>query len=331
MCNNISELIFQNAISAIQLGVEDYLVCDKQPLRVYSAIRNLYAGVLLLFKSHLAYLSQKDNEALIKANVLPKLSSDGQNVSWFGTGKKTIDFKQIKERYSSLKIEVDWRIVEDLQKYRNDIEHYYSRDKLTKKVLEEYFSKIYSCIDSFLVEKMHRATTAVFSQKVRETFISINNKITNEEEKNDIRLSELNWYNDATFTTTKSFMCPKCGNFRFDINSIGKNKEASLSTFKCTNCGTIFTYQELMKEVIDNAKIFLPFNSEGVAQFHFTKCEKCGEISYDAWFGHICYLCGHEEQKCKNCGKCIGLDDIPTFEKNGQCKECNNKQENKIV
>ncbi len=40
--------LFDNAIQSIQLGVEDYQAND--PRRALSAVRNFYAGILLLAK-----------------------------------------------------------------------------------------------------------------------------------------------------------------------------------------------------------------------------------------------------------------------------------------
>jgi len=52
--------ILKNAIISIQLGIEDFLKTEKDPRRALSAMRNLYAGVLLLFKEKLARLSPKE-------------------------------------------------------------------------------------------------------------------------------------------------------------------------------------------------------------------------------------------------------------------------------
>ena len=57
--------LLNNAITSIQIGVKDYLESEKDPRRVISAVRNIYAGVLLLFKEKLYRLSpQGSNEVL---------------------------------------------------------------------------------------------------------------------------------------------------------------------------------------------------------------------------------------------------------------------------
>ena len=47
--------MLDNAIQSIQIGMEDFHEEDER--RVLSAIRNLYAGILLLFKYKLQQLS----------------------------------------------------------------------------------------------------------------------------------------------------------------------------------------------------------------------------------------------------------------------------------
>ena len=57
--------ILQNAIDSIVMGLEDYQSEDKK--RMLSCVRNLYAGMLLLFKYKLVELSPEgSNEILIK-------------------------------------------------------------------------------------------------------------------------------------------------------------------------------------------------------------------------------------------------------------------------
>ena len=78
--------ILDNAIAAIELGVEDYKLSEKDPRRIQSAVRNIFAGILLLFKSKLAELSRDNDESLLKQKVLP-IQKNGK-IEWVGEGKK---------------------------------------------------------------------------------------------------------------------------------------------------------------------------------------------------------------------------------------------------
>ncbi|MGL4779353.1 MAG: hypothetical protein ACRCXN_00780 [Bacteroidales bacterium] len=68
--------ILQNAIDSIVIGIEDFDSSDKR--RIISSTRNIFAGILLLFKHKLCDLSPQDSdEVLIKQVVLPSIDELG--------------------------------------------------------------------------------------------------------------------------------------------------------------------------------------------------------------------------------------------------------------
>ena len=92
--------IIQNAIDSIQIGIEDYE--DSDDRRSVSAVRNISAGILLLYKEKLCQLSPEGNkELLIKQNIRPIQNEDG-DIVFEGKGYKTVDVQSIKERFKSL-------------------------------------------------------------------------------------------------------------------------------------------------------------------------------------------------------------------------------------
>ncbi len=96
--------ILQNAVDSISIGLDDYRSSD--PRRLVSATRNIYAGILLLFKHKLSLLSPAgSDEVLLKQKVQPSKQPDGQ-IGWIGKGRKTVDAIQIQERFEALDIEV---------------------------------------------------------------------------------------------------------------------------------------------------------------------------------------------------------------------------------
>lgn len=91
-----------NAVASIRLGVEDFRDAENDEARALSAIRNLTAGLLLLFKVKLQELSPAGSkEALLKQTVTPVLDTDG-NPIWIGTGSKTVDVQIIILRLKGL-------------------------------------------------------------------------------------------------------------------------------------------------------------------------------------------------------------------------------------
>ena len=68
--------LLTNAIESIQVGVQDYKTGTRP--RLLSAVRNIHAGILLLYKEALLRESPPDSEdALIKARIEPRRETDG--------------------------------------------------------------------------------------------------------------------------------------------------------------------------------------------------------------------------------------------------------------
>ncbi len=99
------------------------------PAHALSAVRNLFAGVLLLFKYKIATSVDDfdDAPALIfnPPEILPQSDGNG-GIEWKPAGKfkrTTIDVATIKKRFEGFGIEVDWLTIDKLQECRNHLEH----------------------------------------------------------------------------------------------------------------------------------------------------------------------------------------------------------------
>ncbi|WP_146042188.1 hypothetical protein [Chromobacterium sinusclupearum] len=131
--------ILKNAIESIQTGVEDYERTDAR--KSASAVRNIFAGLLLLYKEKLCRPSPDyDKELLIKQNIHPTVNENGE-IIFKGKGHKTVDVQNIKERFSNLNVNTDWRRFDDIKKVRNDLEHYYTEKQQmpSEKLLPNHF------------------------------------------------------------------------------------------------------------------------------------------------------------------------------------------------
>src|SRR5437879_4668648 len=99
--------LLDNAIESIQVGVEDYQSGTRP--RLLSAVRNIHAGILLLYKEALRRQSPAGSrDALMLARIVPSKDSNG-NIVFIGEGKKTADTQQIRERFETLGIKTDWK------------------------------------------------------------------------------------------------------------------------------------------------------------------------------------------------------------------------------
>ena len=85
--------LYENAIEAIQIGVEDYQAND--PRRASSAVRNFFSGTLLLAKEALRRQApDADQDVMLAARL--KLKPNGrEGVDPVADGRNTVDFTNI--------------------------------------------------------------------------------------------------------------------------------------------------------------------------------------------------------------------------------------------
>jgi hypothetical protein len=113
----MSVSLLDNAITSLHLALEDY--SSGRDDRLLSAVRNLHAGILLLFKEKLRQLSPAgSDDVLMKMKVKFQRDQNGQVVI-VGTGKKTVDVFEIKDRFESLQIQTDWGRFKKMHRQQN--------------------------------------------------------------------------------------------------------------------------------------------------------------------------------------------------------------------
>ena len=52
----MNKKLLQNAINSIEIGIEDYELSQQDERRIISCVRNVFAGILLLFKYKLSLI-----------------------------------------------------------------------------------------------------------------------------------------------------------------------------------------------------------------------------------------------------------------------------------
>ena len=116
--------LLQNAVDSLALGVEDFSANDSR--RTLSAVRNFYAGALLLAKEALVRAAPNaDPDEIIGAKYKPVPNGTG-GVEHVQDGPQTVDFQSIAIRFRDFGIRANPRRLEKLNRIRNDIEHRYT-------------------------------------------------------------------------------------------------------------------------------------------------------------------------------------------------------------
>lgn len=155
----------ENSLTSIRLGIEDFeksQLLDEQggdPARALSAVRNLFAGVLLLFKYKIAVSANnsKDAASLIfnPPEILPQADGTG-GIEWTPIGnfkKTTIDVDTIKKRFEGFGIEVDWSVIKRLQDCRNHLEHLHPANTLGE--VAGFVAELFPVLRDFIQAQMN--------------------------------------------------------------------------------------------------------------------------------------------------------------------------------
>lgn len=308
-----ADKLYDNAIASIQLGIEDFQL-SQQPdnsLRTLSSIRNLYAGLLLLFKYKIAKsVDTPEHAYMLIHNPPPKMLPypDGNGgVEWKPEGKfkkTTIDVCGIKERFHKFNIEVDWKAVEKLQDCRNHLEHLHPQNTFGE--LAGFVANLFPVLESFITNELNEIPQDVLGSSwgiMLEHKTFYNSKLT------ECRSS---WMYagipEGMMEFSNECCCEECGSklIKASQDSLeeGLTVEDFESEFKylCIACGNINLFTPLLMQVFDHEFFYWPPDGDEPTIEQCSCCQhdtfviaeqKCRWCGYDLDYTE-CYLCSTE-------------------------------------
>ncbi|PJE14236.1 hypothetical protein [Legionella sp.] len=313
--------LFENAIAAIQIGIEDFESKDER--RALSSVRNIFAGLVLLYKSKLWELSpQNDEYLLIRNDLIYKAQRNRILVSSKNPAQrpnKTITIFQIQERFKSLDIEVDWKLFDILKRERNDIEHFYSSSDqfLLRKTINDAFV----LINDFIENHMELDVKNILGEKYWDIFLKNKNIYLQEKEKCKNSLESI----DCEFEWIKPYLFKiSCGKCSSDLIYLAEDSlsEFNCSKLKCRNCNNEITHViKCVVKMIENERYDYEMSKAGWSDIGF--CPSCGEESFIKGENE-CLSCNYEPADlfCKSCNTEVDIDDL---DENSVCSYCNYK------
>jgi hypothetical protein len=313
--------ILKNAIDSIAIGLEDFQSSDER--RIISSARNIFAGILLLFKHKLCELSPSNSdEVLIKQRVLPEIDATGA-VRWIGKGKKTVDVQNIRERFDSLGIGVDWVRLERVNKYRNDIEHYFSA--LNSQSVQQLISESFLIIRDFIAEHLNKDPKQLLGDEAWAVLIEVNDVYEKEKSECLEAIEGLEFFNNEIIMAFENYSCDECGSSL--IMPSEKNVEALDVEFKCKSCDKTLHYEDFVKLVIEDYfshEVYLSHTDGGDSPI--TDCPECDGIYL--FNEKICSSCGHvAEHECQRCSSTILPDELYSEPYCGYCAHVMSKDD----
>jgi DNA-directed RNA polymerase subunit M/transcription elongation factor TFIIS len=313
-----------NAVESIQVGVEDYLMDDSR--RYLSAVRNICAGILLLYKEKLRRLSPShDEEILIKKDIKPSYDNEG-NVIFISKGKKTVDVQEIRDRFSNLKVQVAWEEFDDLNKLRNDIEHYYTNK--SPDAIREIVAKSFILIRDFISKHLEEEPRQLLGDKCWQALLETAEVYAAEEEICIKSLEQIDWKYQTLKDALKKIRCPACHSSLIKTDDDGEEEDNydDSTPLICSSCGEKFNFGDVVEQGLsDSLAVQTHRARKDGEEAPLDQCPGCYRNTYMLAEEH-CAVCDYEQEylECERCGTKLSLDEQWL---GGYCSSCHNDME----
>jgi hypothetical protein len=310
------EGLFDNAIKSIQLGVEDYQAND--PKRALSAVRNFYAGTLLLAKAVLVNKVPKaDPKEVLAARLKPV--PDGSGGISFDADHKTIDFSDIGQRFHDFGISIDQTALNDLNRIRNDIEHLYLN--VPPNQVLEALGRAFPVVANLLRhmgQSPHSALGECWS-----AMLGVRDLYKRELAECKATFEGVEWYSKSLSEAV--VVCPECNSHLVEQKNPSNTDRQSAESF-CRACGADITAEKLVEAALE---AYFEMESHVAAkdggERPLYNCPECSLEAYVIWDEeHGCAWC---ETVLGECGMCsAGLTpDTVSYDNHNFCDYCDYK------
>jgi hypothetical protein len=296
-----------NAVTSIQLGMEDFH--NQDPRRVLSAIRNLYAGLLLLFKCKLQELSPPgSDEVLLKTDISPVINPESQALVWTGKGKKTVDYADIRLRLTSLGVTgIDWKLLDKLQQIRNSIEHYYS--VVPHSQMQEAIANALQLIVQFCQPHLGKDPVSLLGPACWQSLVEVEQVYVLQLKACVESLEKIDWAFPELADAVKDIRCPECDSQLVTVED--PDVDAEFLAFICTACQEASSYEAVMAPALMESLAganYVSIKDGGDACLE--NCNDCGNDTFLVEHGQ-CGICFAELEytECPVCGDGLGVGD----------------------
>ena len=258
--------LFENAVESIVVGIEDYRQ-NSRP-RALSAVRNFYAGTLLLAKEVLVrQVPNADPDRLLGAKYKPVSDGDG-GVEYEAVGHATIDFAQLSERFNDFGLRISHAELKDLNRIRNDIEHLYTNAALD--AVREAIAKAFPVVVELfrLADEDPREVLGDAWQ----TMLEVRSFYESERAQCEDTFEKVNWKSDALAEAPK--LCPECGSHLVEQNDPANTDHESADA-RCRACGEEIEAEKLVETAIDESLALSYRDVKHGAEPDHTNCHEC--------------------------------------------------------
>lgn len=301
------EKLMINAINSISIGVEDSLSKDKR--RVISAIRNIYAGILLLCKHVLWNLSPDGSNGSLIYNKHKLELVEGKGIMVPNEVGHTIGKVEIEKRFKCLGLDMDWKRLNKLALVRNQVEHNYLEDNLN--FAEEILALAMPVIvDIFSLLEVDPDTK--FGTNIWNDILKNKEVYDSQHEICLATFSDIQWSSDIQKNLLSFVRCNHCASSLIR-QKCTENTKFKLIDLKCTKCGTFQSKNKVFERAIDSLlQNAIDSDDCKLEDLKYVESEMCPYCGYRGWIDDekLCVLCETDTAQCSRCGESFKPDEL---------------------
>ncbi|WP_114391674.1 hypothetical protein [Oleisolibacter albus] len=305
--------LFDNAIQSIQLGVDDYQSHD--PRRPISAVRNFYAGVLLLAKEVLVRAAPNaDPKDVLSARYKPV--PDGAGGVELRPTNNTVDFTNLPERFKDFGLTIAQGPLTELNRIRTDIEHYYT-DK-SREHVREAIAKAFPVV-SELFRQLHESPSKLLG-KTWATMLDVRSVYEEELAACKGTFQKINWKSELLGKVT--LLCPECGSHLVE-QTHPDNTDHQCIDVKCRLCGAETDAERIVEVALEKYfehETYFATRDGDTSPLH--DCPECSVTAYITSSEHSgCLWCGETLGECARCSDELTPDNV-SWDNSQLCSYC---------
>jgi hypothetical protein len=255
------------------------------------------------------------------AKISPSRDANGK-LTFVGNGKKTVDTRQIRERFDALGIGTDWQRFDRVNTVRNDVEHLYPR--LDQKALQGLISDSFLIVRDFIAEELNDEPRELLGEETWQAMLDVSEVHEKERRECEKLLSDVNWGSDALEEGVPDLTCNSCGS---DLLKPISNSYGEI-LLQCCSCGQDERPESYIPKAISSALSYDRYLAvKDGGETPYVHCPECGEEAYIVE-ERRCALCHHEaEHSCLRCGMEIPPEELDSSPLCGWCDHMTNKDD----
>lgn len=309
--------LFANAVASIRMGVEDFQQQDHD--RDISAVRNFYAGVLLLAKEALVRAAPgADPNVVIGAKLKPIPDGRG-GIAMEQIGHTTVDFQQIGDRARDFGIAIDHSALKSLNKIRNAMEHHYTSESAA--AIRAAISKGFPVVAS-LFRQLDEDPLALLGNAWT---VMLETKDLYDQELQAARktLADVAWHSPSV--AGAGLRCPSCQSELIEQVD-GDNEAQDCIEFRCRTCGAKPEAGDVIEQALDDlyaSSAYVRYK-EAMEDGPLYQCPACDRHTLVEG-EDCCANCSEPldyRSECFRCGTGIGIQDYLDGLDEGLCSYC---------